>query len=98
MFTAFVLASLIQPASFEFRVEGNRQATVQVGEQVLRPGQVYTVPPFLGTRVLTLQVSWVDGDEIIRQNLRVELEAGCHHSFGIRVPRATPNVVLVRGP
>lgn len=92
------LASLSQPASFEFALEGNRNVTVQYGDQILRPGVAYAVSPFIGTRVITLQVSWVDGDEIIRRNLRVELDAGHHHTFGINIPRAVPNVALVRAP
>ena len=99
MFTALVLlASMFQPASLEIAHDGNRDCTVTLCGQVLQPGRVYVTPPFFGTRTVTLQVSWVDGDEIIRRNLTIELEAGYHHELRFNVPRANPNIVLVRGP
>ena len=98
MFASLVLAlvvSLHQPASFEFTLEGNRDATVTLNGQQLVPGRVYrTSERFIGTVDVEVEVRWVDGDTVRRQTLTIPLRSGRHLEFRINVP-GRANVVWV---
>ncbi len=94
LFIAFVLG-LPQPAtSFNFEVDASPRSRYSIYFQshALKANHTYLLKSFQGKGFLEVEVRWVQGNEVRRQTLILELKSGRHNVFEIQIPRVFPNV------
>ena len=99
--TAALIVSIItlmnpEPASFAIEIQGNKNCSVWFGENRLKECINYSTEPLYRNIVIPIEVRWVDGDEILRQQLSFPLIRGKHLKFRLDVPKGVPTVRLCK--
>jgi hypothetical protein len=95
MLAGFALAMVLataEPASFEIEVESNTEVAVYLNGQLLKPGTVYAIKPFYGTRCLTVEVRYVNVDRILTRTFNFEVEAGYHSTWTLKLQANPPKL------
>lgn len=89
-----------EPASFKLNIEASKFTDYAVywDRQKIVNGETYYLDPFIGSKKITIEVVFVDGDCQRRKRLCLELIAGRHREWNLQIPRVFPSIGICRTP